>query len=141
MNAPQTGRDRKKAALAAASAKRRDATTARIEAALRDMRKEQAPINVSAVARRAGVTRPTIHSRPELRSRIEKLTNVGSRAPTEAGAGLNRESTVIAALRRQSQDQAARHRLETVALRSQIRELEHKLEVAVGKLIANGRGR
>lgn len=141
MSAEQTGRDRKKAALAAATAKRRDATTARIEAALREMRKEHAPINVSAVARRAGVTRPTIHSRPELRARIEKLTNVGSHAPTEAGIGLNRESTVIAALRRQMRDQAARHRAETVALRSQIRELEHKLEVAVGKLIANGRGR
>ncbi|CPR04170.1 transposase [Mycobacterium bohemicum DSM 44277] len=46
--------------------KRRDAVRARIEKALRELRKHNATITVSSVARRAGVTRKSIYRREDL---------------------------------------------------------------------------
>ncbi len=53
-------------ALAAHTRKRRDTVRARIEKALRDLRKQNADITISSVARRAGVTRKSIYRREDL---------------------------------------------------------------------------
>ena len=53
MTVTQTSLD----ALAAHTRKRRDAVRARVEKALKDLRRQHADITISAVSRRAGVTR------------------------------------------------------------------------------------
>jgi len=53
-------------ALAAHTRKRRDTVRARIEKALRDLRKQNADITISSVSRRAGVTPKSIYRREDL---------------------------------------------------------------------------
>ena len=53
-------------ALAAHTRERRDTVRARIEKALRDLRKQNADITISSVGRRAGVTRKSIYRREDL---------------------------------------------------------------------------
>lgn len=53
-------------ALAAHTRKRSSAVDTRIDKALKALRREHADITISSVARRAGVTRNSIHRRPEI---------------------------------------------------------------------------
>ena len=73
-------------ALAAHTRKRRDTVRARIEKALRDLRKQNADITISSVARRAGVTRMSIYRREDLLALIHAHRPVVavSRRPTTA---------------------------------------------------------
>jgi maltooligosyltrehalose synthase len=57
-------------ALATHTRKRRENVRARIERALKDMRREHAEITISSVARRAKVTRKSIHRRNDLAALI-----------------------------------------------------------------------
>lgn len=88
-----------KDALAAHTRQRSDAVSARIEKALKAMRRENAEITISSVSRRAKVTRPSIHRRPRLLALIkahqplEVVDNAA--APTAIGG----ESSIVAALR------------------------------------------
>ncbi|MEC4841339.1 hypothetical protein R2325_05870 [Mycobacteroides chelonae] len=66
MTEPQPGLD---GLLRHAKARSADAR-ARIDKAIRDLRRQHAPININAVARAAGVTRKTIYRNPEQLARI-----------------------------------------------------------------------
>lgn len=89
-----------KDALAAHTRQRRDAVSARIEKALKAMRRENAEITISSVSRRAKVTRPSIHRRPRLLALIkahQTLAAVDTADPPQARP--NGESGIVAALR------------------------------------------
>lgn len=86
-------------ALAAHTSKRRGAVSARIEKALKDMRREPAEITISSVSRRAKVTRKSIHYRPDLLALIrahQPLAAVDTAAPPQATDG---EPSIVTALR------------------------------------------
>ncbi|KZS69757.1 hypothetical protein A4G29_01380 [Mycobacterium kansasii] len=86
-------------ALAAHTQKRRDSVDTRAPKALQGLRREKADITISSVARRAGVTRKSIHNRPKLLAQIEahRTLAVVSDEPQSASGGA--ESGIIAALR------------------------------------------
>ena len=73
--------------------KRRD-----IEKAIRHLRKTNAEINVSTVARRAGVQRKTVYKYPELIAVIDQYRHQSNADPTDP-APASRESSIVAALR------------------------------------------
>ncbi|QZH61399.1 transposase [Mycolicibacterium farcinogenes] len=106
-----------KDALAAHTLKRRDAVSARIEKALKAMRREKATITISSVARRAKVTRPSIHRRPELLAKIKahQPLAVVDTAP-DPPAATDGDSSILAALR-----------LKLTAKESQVAELKAAL--------------
>lgn len=85
--------------LAAHTQKRRDSVDTRAPKALQGLRREKADITISSVARRAGVTRKSIHNRPKLLAQIEahRTLAVVSDEPQSASGGA--ESGIIAALR------------------------------------------
>jgi hypothetical protein len=86
-------------ALAAHTNKRSDAVRARIEKALKDMRREHAQITISSVARRAKVTRNSIHRRGDLVALIRAhrpLAAVDADTPPPATGA---ETSIVAALR------------------------------------------
>lgn len=84
-------------ALAAHTRKRRDAVRARIEKALRELRKHNATITVSSVARRAGVTRKSIYRREDLLALIYAHRPVVAVADDPPPPGT--ETSIVAALR------------------------------------------
>lgn len=89
-----------KDALATHTRQRRDAVSARIEKALKAMRRENAEITISSVSRRAKVTRPSIHRRPRLLALIkahQPLASVDTADPRPARP--DGESGIVAALR------------------------------------------
>ncbi|BBX31143.1 transposase [Mycolicibacterium mageritense DSM 44476 = CIP 104973] len=118
-------------ALAAHTRRRRDAVTARIEKTLKAMRREKAAITVSSVARRAKVTRPSIHRRPELLAMIkahERLSAVDTDTPPTAAA--SGESGLVAALRSRlitKEEQIAE-------LRSALRERDRTIATLHGEI-------
>jgi len=65
--------ERNTAGLAAAARERVERAFERAERAIELLRRENARVNFNTVARRAGVTRGYLYTRPELRSRIERL--------------------------------------------------------------------
>ena len=67
--------------LAAAAARKHDATLARAGAALRELDRAGGVINFQAVARAAGVSRQWLYQQPDLRREIEQLrsANAGHR--------------------------------------------------------------
>ena len=73
--------------------KRRD-----IEKAIRHLRKTNAEINVSTVARQAGVQRKTVYKYPELIAVIDQYRHQSNADPTDP-APASRESSIVAALR------------------------------------------
>ena len=117
-------------ALQAHTSRRRDNVSARIERALKAMRREGADITVSAVARRANVTRPSIHRRPELLALIKAhqppLTSVDSEPPQQPAG----ESSIIAALRSRLTAKDS----EIAALKAQLRERDRTIAVLHGEV-------
>lgn len=85
-------------ALAAHTRKRRDTVRARIEKALRELRKHNADITISSVARRAGVTRKSIYQRHDLVALIHAHRPVAA-VPDDKPPPPDTESSIVAALR------------------------------------------
>lgn len=85
-------------ALEAATRTRRDSVDTRALKALKELRREKAPISISSVARRAGITRKSIHRRPALLAQIEAHRTVTGLPAGEPPSG-SPESVIIAALR------------------------------------------
>lgn len=87
-------------ALEASATTRRTKADAQIAAAIKRMRKRGAAINISTVAREAGVSRSVIHRRVELREQISKyqpVTVVLDDPPPSSP--IDSESSIVAALR------------------------------------------
>ncbi len=107
-------------ALAAAAARKRDATHARADAALRDLDRAGATITFQAVARAAGVSLQWLYGQPDLRSEIEQLRGAGrATAPRPSSA----ERATEASLRhrvRSLLDENQRLRGETAELRAEL---------------------
>lgn len=85
-------------ALAAHTRKRSDTVRARIEKALRELRKQNADITVSSVARRAGVTRKSIYQRHDLVALIRAHRPVAT-VPDDKPPPPDTETSIVAALR------------------------------------------
>lgn len=117
------GLARRTAALADSSALRA-ATDKKRKAALDRMVKKNEAISVSAVAREAGVSRPTIRRRKDILARIQKLATAPTPVTLAVPDNLNGESAVVSALRRHVREQADAHRSETAALRAEIQRLK-----------------
>jgi hypothetical protein len=91
----QTSKD----ALAAHTQKRRQAVNSRIEKALKAMRRENAEITISSVARRAKVTRASIHRRPRLLALIRAHHPPAALDTTPKPAAADGDSSILASLR------------------------------------------
>ena len=78
--------------------KRRDTVRARIEKALRELRKQNADIIISSVSRRAGVTRKSIYRREDLVALIRAHRPVAA-VPDDSPLPADTETSIVAALR------------------------------------------
>jgi hypothetical protein len=118
-------------ALRRAAQAKRQAATARADAAMRQLIKEKDDINFRSVARAAGVSLDFLYASAELRQRIEKLraqqaAGTASRAPAQpAAAGQDDIVHVLTTKLRQERD----------ARRAAISELETQLAAAHGELL------
>lgn len=101
--------------------KRRD-----IEKAIRHLRKTNAEINVSTVARRAGVQRKTVYKYPELIAVIDQYRHQTKADP----APTSRESSIVAALRARL---AAKDE-EIKQLRATVAQQKDTIELLYGQL-------
>ncbi|MFV8055052.1 DUF6262 family protein [Mycolicibacterium peregrinum] len=104
--------------------KRRD-----IEKAIRHLRKTNAEINVSTVARRAGVQRKTVYKYPELIAVIDQYRHQTNADPTDP-APTSRESSIVAALRARL---AAKDE-EIKQLRATVAQQKDTIELLYGQL-------
>lgn len=96
-----TDTDASLAALAAHTQTRRDSVDTRTRKALKDLRRERAPITLSAVAHRAKVGRNSIYRRPELLALIRAYQPLheATDAPPPSSSSAGPESSIVAALR------------------------------------------
>lgn len=105
------------------------------DAATRDLLKNGASINFTAVARVAGVTPAFLHRHPDLSARIRELSQRQRGALHEQHVTTaTGESAVIAALRRKLHDQEAAHAAQVKELRGRIKELEAQIAALYGRL-------
>lgn len=103
--------------------KRRD-----IEKAIRHLRKTNAIINVSTVARQADVQRKTVHKHPDLIAIIDQYRRQPRRDDDPAPTG--RESSIVAALRRR----VATQEEELRKLRTLVAEQKKTIELLYGQI-------
>ncbi|MCA4725249.1 MULTISPECIES: hypothetical protein [Mycolicibacterium] len=118
-------------ALEASARKRSGDVDARIERALKNMRKHRIDINVSSLAREAGVSRSVIHRRPELHEKIrslQPLTAVDAGEPPPPAA--DTEYSIITALRTRLKTRDA----QIAELKGQLRERDHIIATLHGQL-------
>jgi chromosome segregation ATPase len=88
-------------------------------------------LSVAAIARQAGVSRKFIYAHPDLRAQIEQHA---SRSATAGAAGVAADARVtIASL----QADAANAKAQNGRLREQLRSLEHRLSVTLGREVAD----
>lgn len=119
-------------ALEASARKRSGDVEARIERALKNMRKRRLDINISSLAREAGVSRSVIHRRPELREKIRSLQPLtavdvdGDPPPPVADT----ENSIITALRTRLKTRDA----QIAELKDQLRERDHIIATLHGEL-------
>ncbi len=116
-------------ALAAHTRKRADATTARIEKALKQMRRQNAEITISSVSRRSGVSRTAIHRRKEL------LALIRAHRPLEAvhddtTPPPTTENSIVAALR----SRLIAKDTQIAELKTQLRQRDQTIAVLHGEL-------
>lgn len=69
----------------------------RIDKAIRELRRQQSPINVNAVARTAGVTRQTIYRHKDLLARIRACAALSPVTATATADTGQRETSIVAA--------------------------------------------
>lgn len=118
-------------ALDAHTQKRREHADARIQQAIKRLRRRGAAINISTVAREAGVSRSVIHRRPELRQQINALQPLEA-LPDESPlpAAVDIEGSIIAALRTRLKTKEA----QIAYLKSQLREKDTIIATLHGEL-------
>jgi hypothetical protein len=82
---PNNGHSRNVSGLLSHAAAKSETTAQRIDTAIRTLASRNAPVNFNAVATLAGVSKTTLYSNPDYRTRIERLriNNIAS-APTNA---------------------------------------------------------
>lgn len=121
--------ERRAAALRKAARGKHAAATARAEAAIRQLVKEQQEITFRSVARTGQVSIDFLYGHVDLRARIERLrsqqTNTTTGARTHA---TSTDSGIVHALTRRLRDEHARH----VGI---VGELERKLAAAHGEML------
>ena len=111
--------------LARAAAARHRRAVERAERALRELDAEGAQISFQSVARRAGVSRQWLYTRPALRSEIERLRD---RPLTEVGHIPVRQRATEASLRQRVETL----RTENQRLREENASLKTELAIAYG---------
>lgn len=128
--------DKAIAALGAFQSDRKDSKRSDIERAIRKMRKANAAINVSAVARKAGVARNTVYQHQDLVAVIDQYRQHDIPDDTPAPAATP-ESSILAGLRRTL---AARDS-EVAQLKRQLAEHESTIALLYGQLDDANSGR
>jgi hypothetical protein len=88
-----------KAALQASAQRRTAEVDARIEKAIKKMRRHGVPISISALSREADVSRSVIHRRTELRQRIRTLAPLSEVPDEPPPPATDSENSILAALR------------------------------------------
>lgn len=117
-------------ALAAHTRKRRDAATARIEKALKQMRRQNAEITVSSVSRRSGVSRTAIHRRKELLALIRAHQPVAAVDEDATPSPADTENSIVAALR----SRLITKDTQIAELKAQLRQRDQTIAVLHGEL-------
>ncbi|WP_025088312.1 DUF6262 family protein [Mycobacteroides abscessus] len=117
-------------ALEASARKRSDDVDARIAQALKKMRKQGLEINVSSLARHAGVSRSVIHRRTELRKQIRTFPPLTAAPDPPPPPATGSENGVIAALRIRLKARDA----QITELKAQLRERDHVIATLHGEL-------
>lgn len=117
-------------ALQASARKRTTDVDARIERALKKMRKQGLDINISSLARQAGVSRSVIHRRTELREQIHTLQPLAAAPDPPTPPATDSESSIIAALRTRLKTRDA----QITELKAQLRERDHIIAILHGEL-------
>lgn len=116
----------------AALAKHRDAVSdakrRAIEKAIAHLRKTNAVLNVSTVARRAGVTRKTVYKHDDLMAIINAHRNHHGAADEPPSTG--RDSSIVAALRRKIATQSS----EIKELKTTVAQQQATIEMLYGQL-------
>lgn len=106
----------------------------RIDKAIRELRRQQSPINVNAVARTAGVTRQTIYRHKDLLARIRACAALSPVTATATADTGQRETSIVAALRQQLSTLRSQHRTQIAELTATIRERDNALAAAHGEI-------
>lgn len=114
------------AALTASAQQRSADARARIDKALRDLRRSGTAININAVARRSGVSRATIYKHHDLRAKIEAHAVTASPPPPATVT----ENAIMSALRAQL---TAKDR-EIQQLRTELKARDSLITALYGKL-------
>lgn len=111
---PTTSADTRRATLAQAATRRRERTLHAATTAIEDLDRAGQPINFSAVAHRAGVSRAWLYRETVIRDLITQLRSSGGRTPTTpatqratADSLRQRLSAATAEIGRLHQDNAA----------------------------------
>lgn len=117
-------------ALATHARKRRDAVRARIEKAVKDMRREHAEITISSVSRRAKVTRKSIHRHDDLVALIRAHRPVAVVDADTAAPAAGAETSITAALRARLTAKEA----QIAELKAALRDRDHTIAVLHGEL-------
>lgn len=105
-----------------------------IEQALHDLRRRHQPINVNAVARRAGVSRKTIYNHTDLLERIRNHRQQPRAVPAEPAPASAGHNAIISALRNELAAQKARYEGEITRLKAQLHQREDELAAVHGEL-------
>lgn len=108
----------------------RENSRKKIEKALREMRKSGSPINVQAVADRAGVSRMTVYRHEELCDRVIALRDATAARPTLRPLPDNPQGTIDAALRRELAGQKAQN----TELKTQVRQRDQQIAALHGEV-------
>ena len=124
-----TAAQRRADALRHAARAKRQAATARAEAGLRQLIKNNQEISFRAVARAGGVSLDFLYASPDLRGRIESLrTRQAARTPVSKPGPASDDHSVIDAL-------TLKLREERSARLAAVRELDDKLSATHGELL------
>jgi hypothetical protein len=128
--APITAAERRAAALRRAAQGKRDAATARAEAAIRELVKNQQEINFRSVARAGGVSLDFLYANTDLRRRIEALRQQASQTPNAPAEPNPTEtnSNIVHVL-------TAKLRAERDAHRAAVQNLEQQLAATHGEIL------
>ncbi len=118
------------AALNSATRLRSEKVNARIESAIKKLRRRGAPITVSALAREAGVSRSVIHRRPELLERIRLLGPLTEVSDEPVASPAAPESSIVTALRTRLKAKE----IQITDLKNQLRERETIIATLHGEL-------
>lgn len=116
---------------------RSDDARSRIDKAIRDLRRRGEAVNVNSVARAAGVTRKTVYRHTDLLARIRAhnpLRPTAAQPADTTGQPSPRDTSIVAALRRQLTTQQNQHRTQLAELHAQLKDKDTALAAAHGEI-------